>query len=97
MNSDELVRTFDASALKAFEGTLVWQAFRAVVEERIELIRGELETGVIVVEGTPANIDYEGLKKRQGECESLRFILALPETIKQVWAQDEEINKKKEE
>jgi len=98
MKSDELVRTFDEHALKGFEGTVVWQAFMVTVEERIDLIRSELETGVVVGnDGKPVLISFDGIKKRQGECESLRYILALPETIRQVWAQDAEIKEKKKE
>ena len=98
MNSDELVRTFDEHALKGFEGNTVWKAFMVTVEERIDLIRSELEIGVAVSnEGKTTIIDFAGIKKRQGECESLRYILALPETIRQVWAQDAEIKEKKKE
>jgi len=101
MNSNDLVRTFDASALKAFEGNIVWRSFVATIQDRLDLIRDELESGVSTVgvgrDARTVIIDNEGLKRRQGECISLRYLLALPETIKQVWAQDEEFNKKKEE
>ena len=97
MKSDDLLKQFDEGQLKNFEQDVVWKSLRSVIEERIELTRNELETGTVVVEKQVIKLDYEALKKRQGECEGLRFILKLPEIIKELWIQEEELNKKKEE
>ncbi len=42
-------------------------------------------------------IDYEGIKYRQGECVGLRYVLAMPQIIKELWKQDEENKKGKKE
>lgn len=100
MKSDDLLKQFDEGQLKKFEEDVVWKAFCGVIEDRLELVRNEIEAGVASVgSGKEAQlivIDSEGIKRRQGECSSLRFLLALPETVKQQWEQ-EELKKKKEE
>jgi len=99
MDSDNLLKQFDASALKKFEEDRVWNAFLGVIRDRIDLIRNELETGITTIgEGDKKQlhiITYEGLKERQGECAGLRFIINIPETVKQLWTQDKEMAKSK--
>lgn len=101
----DLVQKIDSAQLKSFEEDPVWQAFREVVEERIDIVRNELETGIVVVPeqkgeqiiNKPVVIDVAGLKTRQGECAGLRYILRLPEIVKEIWKQDEESKKGKKE
>ena len=97
MKSDDLIKTFDSGKLKQFEEDVVWNAFRSTIEERIELIRNELEVGAVAVSEQVITLDYEAMKKRQGECEGLRFILRLPQIIKDLWSEEESLKKKKEE
>ena len=81
-----------------------WMVFELEMKDRLEMLRSELEKGVTVYstlseEGEliqqPANIDYAGLRERQGECKSIRWLLDVPVRMKQLKAQ-EEVNKKKE-
>lgn len=97
----DLTKKIDEGQLKRFEEDAVWQAFKVEVEARIEIIRNEMEAGsvVIQIEGKSKAIPLtqEGLIRRQGECASCRFILSLPEILKEGWKQDEQAKKRKKE
>lgn len=95
---------------KDFENLFADPAFQFIMKEasdRLEKIRNELEIGIAVMEVQTAegveekryNIDYAGLRDRQGECKSLRWLLNMPEQYKAILAskEEEEARKKKEE
>ena len=101
MKSDNLLKQFDGGQLKRFEEDVVWRSFKDLIQDRIELLRDALEKSVITIgegqESKSMPLTYEGLKKLQGECDGLRFILSIPEIVKNIWDQEKEIKKKKEE
>ena len=107
MEQKDINQLIDPHQLKVFEESPVWNAFKSTILERIEIIRGEMESGVTPIvtrnpetgktETKMLSIDYEGIKHRQGECVGLRYVLAVPQIIKELWKQDEENKKVKKE
>jgi hypothetical protein len=64
--------------LEDFYESQQFQALLTLLEERLEGIRLELEAGVRYINNTtPVEIDYGGMKLRQGECTSIRYLMNL--------------------
>ncbi len=98
---EDLVHKVDLASLKQFEEDVVWRAFREVVEERIEVVRNELEVGFVYIKtkdgGQTVLMTEEGTQRRRGECEGLRYILKLPDILKEIWEQDKKVKEEKKE
>ena len=60
--------------LSDLQADVRYQAVMGVLAERLEGIRNELESGVRVIGEKKVEIDYGGLRLRQGECSSLRYL-----------------------
>ena len=62
--------------------SVFWSTIVMMIQERIELIRTEIELGVIRVSEGDHYVDktltMEDIKLRQGECSSLRYVIGLP-------------------
>ena len=74
-------------------GLPLWKYLSDVIQGRIEIIRGELESGEEVEGDKVKRLTYEDILVRQGECKSLRYILELPIILRRIKVEDEEFNK----
>ena len=91
---------FSSIQLKDFEENPVWRYFCGEFKHRIELVRNELELGIVRDPKVPDKLgilSMEDIKKRQGECESLRFVLNMPNIVKDLLLSIEEENREKKE
>lgn len=64
-----------------------WATVVQMIKERIELIRTEIELGVVRVPTDDGKhyqsvaLSFEDIKRRQGECSSLRYVIGLPQVF----------------
>jgi len=91
----DLLQAFSERDLDDFEENVVWRAFLQTIKDRIEIIRTELEVGTIMIKAQDGKMAYtlnlEDLKRRQGECAGLRFLTRLPEIVREIKEQGEQI------
>jgi hypothetical protein len=88
----------DGRMLLDFEENVTWRALIETIEERIEIIRTELERGVVMIKGeegekTPYVLTHDDMKRRQGEIAALRYTMQLPTILKEEKEQGEQIKK----
>ena len=67
--------------------SVFWATIVQMIKERIELIRTEIELGVVRVPTEDGKhyqsvaLSFEDIKRRQGECSSLRYVISLPQVF----------------
>ena len=90
---------YDGLAAKEIEDFVehkVWKAMVATLEERLELIRNELEVGKDLTEGGELKLlTFEDIKLRQGEAKNCRYVLILPSIIQKHLEAKEEVSRNK--
>jgi len=91
----DLMSAFSDRDLEEFSENVVWLAFLQTIKDRVEIIRTELEVGTIMIKTAEGNkvarvLSIEDLKRRQGECAGLRFLMRLPEIVKEIREQGEQ-------
>lgn len=82
------VKSFSKDQMARFVEHPVWQEIKASAEERLDLIRYELEVGEVPVADTTGTahmmrLDYAEIRARQAECQSLRWILEITNLLTQ--------------
>lgn len=92
----------NSESIRGFIESPEWTVFEGEVKDRLEAIRGELEKGITLVSKTipspdgvreqkvPVVLDYGGIRERQGECKSLRWILSMPKLLQELQADKEQ-------
>jgi hypothetical protein len=84
---DELMESLTVLEIEQFITSKFWRIVEGTIKERLEVIRTMLERGEITYQDggnvvtRPAT--FEDLKSFQGDCRSLRWILKLPEILKE--------------
>lgn len=91
----DLFNRFSTKDLEEFQENLIWKAFLQVIKDRIEIVRNELEVGrVKVIDKSGAKttviLTHEDIKRRQGECSGLRYLIQLPDIVKEIKEQGEQ-------